>query len=135
MKEPIWIPCEVVVAIQEELLARYGGLAGIRDERLLDSALNRPQQLFAYGQPSLFDMAAAYAAGIIRNHPFLDANKRAGFMTAYTFLGINECEFTAPEEEVVIQTLALAAGKLKESEYALWVKDSCERRRKTLKTK
>lgn len=131
MKEPIWIPCDVVLAIQEELLARFGGLAGIRDERLLDSALARPQQIFTYGQPTLFDLATAYASGIIRNHPFLDGNKRAGFMTAYTFLGINGLEFDAPEEEVVVQTLSLAAGKLPEAGYALWLKDSCKRRRKS----
>jgi death on curing protein len=130
MKEPIWIDLADCLSFQEEMLSRFGGLAGIRDERLLDSALNRPQQLFAYGQPSLFDLAAAYASGIIRNHPFLDGNKRAGFMAAALFLEINGLMFLAPEEEVVIQTLTLASGKLKEAEYALWLKDSCKRRRK-----
>jgi len=128
MKEPTWIPLDVALAVQEELLSRFGGLGGIRDERLLDSALARPQQLFAYGQPTLFDLAAAYAAGIIRNHPFLDGNKRAGFMLAYTFLGANGQLFVTPEEEVLTFTLALAAGELTDAAYALWLKDSCKKR-------
>jgi death-on-curing protein len=130
MKEPIWIDLADCLAFHEEMLSRFGGLAGIRDERLLDSAMNRPQQLFAYGQPSLFDLATAYASGIIRNHPFLDGNKRAGFMAAALFLEINNHSFIAPEEEVVVQTLTLAAGELTEANYALWLKDSCKRRRK-----
>ena len=85
MKEPRWISLEVILAVQDELLARFGGLAGLRDEGLLESALNRPQHLFAYETPSLFDLAAAYALGIVKNHPFLDGNKRAGFMAAYIF--------------------------------------------------
>jgi death-on-curing protein len=130
MKEPIWVPREVVTAIQEELLARFGGLAGVRDEGLLVSALNRPQPAFAYGKPSLYDLAAAYASGIIRNHPFLDGNKRAGFLSAYTFLGVNGLDLTASEEEVALQTRALAAGELPEAEYALWLKASCKRRKR-----
>lgn len=123
--EPIWITREVVLATQEELLSRFGGLAGIRDEGLLDSALNRPVQLFNYGNPSVFEMAAAYASGIVKNHPFLDGNKRAGFMVAYIFLGANGAEFTAPETEVVERTLALAAGAIGEAEYAEWLERSC----------
>ncbi|MEI6494157.1 MAG: type II toxin-antitoxin system death-on-curing family toxin, partial [Verrucomicrobiota bacterium] len=89
MSEPFWLTREVVLAIQGELLARFGGLEGIRDEGLLDSALNRPLHLFHYGDPPLFELAAAYAEGIVKNRPFLDGNKRAGFMAAYTFLGVN----------------------------------------------
>lgn len=125
MKEPLWIDLTDCFSFHDEMLNRFGGLAGIRDERALDSALTRPQQAFAYGQPSLFALAAAYASGITRNHPFLDGNKRAGFMAAALFLEINGQTFAAPEEEVVAQTLALAAGKLTEAEYALWLKDSC----------
>lgn len=125
MSEPVWITCDIVLATHEELLARYGGLSGIRDEGLLDSASRRPEHLFAYGEPDLFDLAAAYTAGIVKNHPFLDGNKRSGFMTAYTFLGANGVDFEAPEEEVVLHTLALAAGKLTEREYAAWLRLSC----------
>ena len=125
MNDPVWISREVILSTQEELLERFGGLAGIRDETLLESALHRPQHLFAYGKPTLFELATAYAAGIVKNHPFLDGNKRAGFMAAYIFLGANGCEVEAPEEEVVLRTLALAAGEIEEAEYAAWLEKSC----------
>jgi death-on-curing protein len=128
MNEPFWLSREVVLAIQGKLLARFGGLDGVRDEGLLDSALNRPLQLLHYGSPSHFDLAAAYAHGIVKNHPFLDGNKRAGFMAAYTFLGINGYRLDAPEEEAVLQTLALAAGELDADGYAPWLKRSCSPR-------
>jgi death-on-curing protein len=130
MKEPIWVPVEVILAIQEELLARFGGLAGLRDEGLLDSALNRPRQVFHYGSPTLFELAAEYALGIVKNHPFLDGNKRAGFMAAYTFLGVNGYDLNAPEADAVMQTLALAAGEIDQKEYAAWLKTSCRRQPK-----
>ena len=126
MKEPLWIPGEVVLAVQEELLARFGGLEGLRDEGLLDSALNRPKHIFHYGKPSLFDLAAEYALGIVKNHPFLDGNKRAGFMAAYIFLGANGQELDASEAEAVLRTVALAAGEIGPEEYAAWLKDSCK---------
>lgn len=125
MKEPIWITREVILATQEALLERFGGLAGVRDEGLLESALNRPRHLHAYGETSFFGMAAAYAHGIVKNHPFLDGNKRAGFMAAYIFLGANGLELEAPEEEVVERTLALAAGAIDAAEYAAWLERSC----------
>ena len=128
MNDPRWISAEVVLAVQEELLARFGGLAGLRDEGLLDSALNRPQHLFAYEETTLFDLAAAYALGIVKNHPFLDGNKRIGFMTAYIFLGANGYNLTAPEEEVILKTLALAAGEIDQVAYAGWLKASCSER-------
>jgi death on curing protein len=128
MTEPVWMTREAVLAIQLRLLAQFGGLAGVRDEGLLESALNRPRQLLAYGEPDLFDLAAAYALGIVKNHPFLDGNKRAGFMAAYTFLGVNGVDFQAPEEEVVLQTLGLAAGAISEKAYAKWLRASCAAR-------
>ena len=126
MNEPLWISVEVIFAVQEELLARFGGLAGLRDEGLLDSALNRPQHLFAYEKTTVFDLAAAYALGIIKNHPFLDGNKRIGFIAAYIFLGANGYELKAPEEKVILHTLALAAGEIDQDAYAVWLKASCE---------
>lgn len=125
MNEPFWLNREVALAIQGQLLARFGGLSGLRDDGLLESALNRPLQLFHYGTPSHFDLAASYAHGIVKNHPFLDGNKRAGFMAAYTFLGINGWQLEAPEEEAVLQTLALAAGELDADGYAAWLARSC----------
>lgn len=130
MKEPIWIPAEAILAIQEELLARFGGLSGLRDEGLLDSALNRPKQVFHYGSPTLFELAAEYALGIVKNHPFLDGNKRAGFMAAYTFLGVNGYDLNASEADAVMQTLALAAGGIDQTEYAAWLKASCRKSKK-----
>ncbi len=121
MNEPFWLNVDIILAIQGELLARFGGLDGIRDAGLLESALNRPLQLFHYEKPDLFDLAASYAHGIVKNHPFLDGNKRAGFMAAYTFLGVNGCQLEAPEEEAVFQTLALAAGDIDADDFAIWL--------------
>lgn len=125
MNEPIWLTREIILAIQEELLARFGGLAGIRDEGLLDSAMGRPLQRHHYEQPDLFDLAASYAHGLVKNHPFLDGNKRIGFMAAYTFLGVNGSFLQAPEEQAVLQTLALAAGEIDADAYAAWLRESC----------
>lgn len=125
MKEPIWLTRELILAIQEELLARFGGLAGLRDEGLLDSAMGRPLQRYHYEKPDLFDQAASYAHGLVKNHPFLDGNKRIGFMAAYTFLGVNGTFLQAPEEQAVLQTLALAAGELDADGYAEWLRESC----------
>ena len=125
MREPIWVTREPVLAIQEELLARFGGLPGTRDEGLLDSGLGRAQQRYAYEKPDIFDLAATYAHGIVKNHPFVDGNKRAGFMTAYVFLGTNGVELDVSEEEVVLHTLALAAGEEDEAAYAAWLREAC----------
>jgi len=122
--EPCWLTREAVLAIHAQLLARFGGSAGIRDENLLESALAKPRQLHAYGQPNGYEMAAAYAFGIVKNHPFIDGNKRAGFVAAYTFLGINGIDFTASEEEAVIFTRGLAAGDITIEEYTLWLRKS-----------
>ena len=121
MNEPNWVDRQVLIAIQNELLNRFGGLAGIRDEGLLDSAINKPKNLFAYGQPTVFELAASYAMGLVKNHPFLDGNKRIGFMAAYVFLGANGWSLEATEEEAVLETLALAAGERAEADYAAWL--------------
>ena len=128
MKEPAWVKREECLAIHEMTQAEHGGLAGLRDDGLLESALSKPRNLFAYRSPTLADLAANYAAGIILNHPFLDGNKRTGFMVAAVFLEVNGCIFTATEESVVKNTLALAAGELKESGYAAWLKANSRKR-------
>ena len=127
MKEPIWLRKDVVLAVQERLLAEHGGSAGIRDDALLESALGRPQNLFAYGKRTLFDLAATYAHGIIKNHPFIDGNKRAGFMAAFLFLGRNGFDLVADEEDAYKQTLAVAEGTLDEKAYAKWLKENCRK--------
>ena len=121
MSEPNWVGREVLLAIQGELLNRFGGLAGDRDEGLLDSAINKPKNLHAYGKPTVFELAASYATGLVKNHPFLDGNKRIGFMAAYVFLGANGWSLQATEEEAVLETLALAAGENTEADYAAWL--------------
>lgn len=122
MKEPQWLLRETVLAIQEQLLAEFGGLGGLRDESLLDSALDSPRQKFHYADPDLFDLAAAYAFGLVRNHPFLDGNKRIGFTAAVLFLEINGFEFRADQVEATVKTLALAARDLSQVKYATWLK-------------
>jgi death-on-curing protein len=122
VKEPVWILRETVLAVQEGLLAEFGGSAGVRDEHLLDSALARPQHLFAHGKPSHFDLAASYGFGLVKNHPFVDGNKRIGFTIAVLFLERNGHRFHAAEADAVLQTLALAAGEMTESGYAEWLK-------------
>ena len=127
MKAPCWVLRESVLALHEQLLAEFGGLGGLRDPDMFESALARPRQLFAYGKPGLTDLAAAYAFSLVRNHPFLDGNKRTGFTTAVAFLELNGLTFTASEVEAVIQTLALAAGELDEAGYAAWLKKNSKR--------
>ncbi len=124
MKEPVWIRKDFALAIHEEMLSVFGGGAGIRDEGLLDSALGKPQNLFTYGKPTLFDLAASYAFGIVCNHPFIDGNKRTGFMVAYTFLTRNGIRFAAHEAAAAAAVLALAAREMGEAEFAVWLKRS-----------
>ena len=123
MKEAQWLLRQTVLATQERLLAEFGGLSGVRDAGLLDSALARPQQLSTYGRPSLFDLAAAYAYGLVRSHPFLDGNKRIAFTAAVVFLELNGRRFTASEAEAALKTLALAARELDEADFAAWLQD------------
>lgn len=128
MREPRWVLRDAVLALHERLLAEFGGLAGLRDSGLFDSALARPLQRFAYGRRAIHDLAAAYAFGLVRNHPFLDGNKRIGFATGVLFLELNGWRFTAAEVDAVVQTLALAAGALNEAGYAAWLKKNSRRR-------
>lgn len=122
MKEPAWVLREVVLLAHEQSLAQFGGAAGIRDEGLLGSALGKPQNLFAYGKPNLFELAASYAFGLVKNHPFIDGNKRTGFVVAVTFLECNGWRLEASEVDATVRTLALAAGEMSEAAYAEWLK-------------
>jgi len=119
-----WLRQDVVIAIHERVLADHGGQSGIRDPGLLDSALARPRQIFAYDQPDFASLAAAYAAGIIRNHPFVDGNKRVGFMAAYVFLATNGHTLTATELTTTQAVLDLAAGKITEPMFAQWLREN-----------
>ncbi len=124
MAEPIWLDPRIIEAVHDWLLAEHGGGPGLRDEGLLASALARPRQLAAYGQPDLCDLAAAYAAGIVRNHPFVDGNKRTAFVAAYVFLARNGLKLTASEASATHSVLALAAGEMSEAAFAAWLRES-----------
>jgi death on curing protein len=126
-KAPVWLLGETVLAMHDLLIAEFGGAAGVRDEGLLDSALSRPQNLFAYERASIFDLAASLAFGLIKNHPFLDGNKRVAFTAAVTFLHLNGRRVHASEVDAVVRTLALAAGEMTEAEYSDWLKVNSRR--------
>jgi len=130
MKEPYWISRIECLALHDMMLGNYGGAEGVRDEGLLESALARPQQAFAYGNPTMLDLAAAYAGGVVKNHPFIDGNKRTGFMLAAGFLERNGYEFTASEADAALRTLALAAGEMTETGYAAWLEANCKKPKK-----
>ncbi len=119
-REPKWLDRRVLAAAHSALLAQHGGAQGIRDEGLLDSALARPRNLLSYGNPDIFELAAAYAYGIARNHPFLDGNKRAAFLAAYIFLRRNGYRPEMSEAETVVMMNRLAARDLSESELTAW---------------
>ena len=125
MTEPVWLTLQDVIAAHGEGLADHGGSDGVRDLGLLESALARPCHHFAYGQKSTFHPAAAYAHGIVRNHPFLDGNKRVGFLACCLFLDLNGYEMNASEEAVVETWLALAEGAIDEEFLAQWIENSC----------
>jgi death-on-curing protein len=126
MRQPNWISEREVLAIHDFLLAEHGGATGLRDPGLLASALARPHQLFAYSAPDMFNLAAAYTAGIVRNHPFVDGNKRTGFVVGILFLELHDYRFTAPEADATQAVLALAAGQVTEEWFAVWLRDNSE---------
>jgi death-on-curing protein len=123
VKEPVWIDERDAFALHERLLALHGGGTGVRDEGLLLSALARPRQIYAYAeQPELVGMAAAYTAGIVKNHPFVDGNKRTGFVIGILFLELNGYRFRASEEAATQAVLDLAAGAMDENGYAAFLR-------------
>jgi len=126
MKEPVWVLREVVLTLHDVLLAEFGGPSGIRDETLLDSALARPQQMFHYEDPDLFTMAIAYIYGILKNHPFIDSNKRTALMTGFVFLARNGKSLNAPEAETTQAILDLTDGTMTETEFTHWLRKNCE---------
>jgi len=119
-----------VFAAHDRLLAAHGGAEGLRDAGLLESALARPRQHYAYGSPDIIELAAIYTTGIVRNHPFVDGNKRTGFATGIAFLLLNDVVFKASEEEATQAVLALAAGDLDEAGYAARVRSNVRPKRK-----
>ena len=120
MPQWIWIGTDVAVAAHAEQLAEHGGGDGVRDMRLLESAMARPQNLASYGEPDAAELAAAYAFGIARNHPFIDGNKRTAAVVSETFLALNGQRLNATDAELVVAFIALAAGELSEAEMVDW---------------
>jgi death-on-curing protein len=127
MKEPYWLTREECLALHGMMVSRYGGGDGLRDGNLLESALAKPRQLFAYGKPAMADLAASYVFGVVKNHPFINGNKRTGFMLGAGFLERNGYEFYAGEADAAVNTLALAAGEMSEAEFAAWLKVNSRR--------
>jgi len=123
MREPIWIGLTETLVLHDMQLAAFGGRAGVREIGLLESALARPRNLLAYQRPkpSLQRLAAAYAFGIAKNHPFVDGNKRTGLIVAFVFLGRNGIEISASEEDAYQTFIALASGKLSEQQLTGWM--------------
>ena len=129
-KEPLWIEERDALAIHDRLLAIYGGAVGLRDQGLLESALARPRQHYTYSKTSdIIALAALYTAGIVRNHPFVDGNKRTGFVIGVLFLELHGYEFTATEEGATQAVMGLAAGKFDETSYAVWLRRNVKRNR------
>ena len=122
MKKWRWIERDVIIAVHEMQLAEHGGMAGIRDGGLLESALGRPINLALYGEPDAAALAAAYGYGISRNHPFVDGNKRTGYVAAELFLRLNGYELLANDSDCVITMLGVAAGDVDETAFAAWMR-------------
>ena len=119
----VWVMPGVATAAHAEQLAEHGGGAGVRDAGALESAMGRPVNLALYGTPDVAELAAAYAFGIARNHPFVDGNKRTAAVVSETFLALNGFELTASDAELTVAFLELAAGNLTEAEMAAWFRE------------
>jgi death-on-curing protein len=124
MSEPEWLDTTIVLDVHAEQLALFGGADGVRDLGLLESALGRPLNKFTYGETDLAALAAAYAFGIARNHPFVDGNKRAAFASLIVFLGLNGIDFDVPPQEATAIILSMAAGEVSEESLARWIRDN-----------
>jgi death on curing protein len=122
--EPIWLSTDLVIAIHEEQLRQFGGPPGIRDLGLLESALGRPLNKYAYGSEDLAALAAAYGYGLAQNHAFIDGNKRIAFLAMVTFLGLNDIDFVVAEPDAVVVMLAVAAGEVDEDGLTRWIRDN-----------
>lgn len=121
-----WLDADVLRAIHHEQLAEHGGATGVRDEGLFESAVMRPRNLAAYEQPDVFELAAAYAVGLAKNHPFVDGNKRTAYVAMELFLWLNGLELLATDADCVITMLGVAAGDIKEAELADWLRQQTE---------
>lgn len=127
MNDIFWLSEAVIKAMHKEQLAEHGGLPGIRDRNLLLASLDRPKNLFAYGEPTptVFELAAAYAFAFVKNHAFIDGNKRVAFVSMATFLILNGYSLEVPEEEVVLMIKRLSISQETQESIADWIKENC----------
>lgn len=127
MSEPNWLTKDSIHAIHSLSISWFGGADGLRDAHALETSLHRPLQHYSYAEPepTIYELAAIYCSGIVKSHPFMDGNKRTGFMAAYSFLGINGYQLTASEEEAAVQILALADSRLSHEELTAWLAANC----------
>jgi death on curing protein len=124
MTEPVWLPVKLVIAIHDEQLRVFGGPAGSRDRGLLESALARPANKWSLGEPDLAALAAAYAVGVARNHPFIDGNKRAAFLAIIVFLGVNDINLVVNDAHAAVIIDDMAAGQVSEENLTRWPGDN-----------
>jgi death on curing protein len=124
MTEPVWLPVELVIAFHDEQLRIFGGPVGIRDRGLLESALARPASTWSFGETDLAALAAAYAVGIARNHPFVDGNKRAAFLVMIVFLGLNDIDLVVNDAHAAVIIYDMAAGTVTEDGLTRWISDN-----------
>ncbi len=125
MNEPQWLGLALITRLHDRQIEEHGGLSGIGDAGLLESAVMRPPNAHSYGETDVFVLAGMYAGGLINNHPFLDGNKRTGFLAALVFLRANGFRLTAPMPERLAYTWQLAAGEISEDDYAGWLDANC----------
>jgi death on curing protein len=121
----VWLDSDVMLAVHDEQLAEHGGIAGVRDTGMFESAMQRAQNLAAYGTPDYAELAAAYGVGLAKNHPFLDGNKRTAFVATELFLALNGYELTANDVSCILAMLTVAGGELGEQEFAIWIRANC----------
>ena len=123
-----WVDKQLLLTLHDESLAMHGGSSGIRDEGLLDSALDRAPNLFLYGKPTMAELAAAYGYGLAKNHAFVDGNKRVAFLSVGLFLGLNGYQLKATQVEATLTILALASGDMNEADFAIWIQKNAVKR-------
>ena len=123
-----WVSRQVLLLLHDEGLVEHGGAPGLRDEGLFDSALARPLNLAAYGEPDIASLAAAYGVGLAKNHPFVDGNKRVAFLAVGLFLAVNGYRLTASQVDATLTMLAVAAGELSDEAFADWIREHIEPR-------
>ncbi len=122
MRQFRWVDKQLLVTLHDESLALHGGASGVRDEGLLDSALNRGVNLSMYGSPDFAELVAAYGVGLAKNHAFVDGNKRAAFLSLGLFLGLNGYKLKATQVDATLTMLAVAAGEIDEASFAIWIR-------------